>query len=108
MFPIAMALGCSAEPTGSGHVKIENIDEKVFEEINIPKSKYSKLCDLPKQCGSILAINCGSEVDGPFFYVSTGGEMLMICGGACDAPLENSDISCKSCPYEGWECESVY
>ena len=105
---LALIFGFSSKPAGPESIKIENIDKKVFEEINIPKSKYSEICELPKKCGSILAINCGAEVDGPFFYVSTSGEMLMICGGECDVPKEDNDLSCKSCPYEGWKCGNVY
>jgi hypothetical protein len=53
-------------------------------------------CDDPVACGDVLYINCGIEVDGPYYYCNTDGGLLAAC-----SYWQPSD----DCPPDEWTCD---
>ena len=54
--------------------------------------------------GGLVAVECGSEVDGPLYYFDNrNGATLMTCGGACDMPdAMRREGQCTACPPPQW------
>ncbi len=80
----------------------------IFLNINTTKvinpKDYGSNCELVSRCNDIVSIDCGSNVDGPFYYVnSSNGEILEYCGRYC---MTDSEEHCQNCPPREWICKS--
>jgi hypothetical protein len=58
-------------------------------------------CELERVCGSLIYVDCHSEVDGPAYYADGKTlDVIATCGGAC----MNVDKPCD-CPPTAWTCK---
>ncbi len=63
-------------------------------------------CEVDARCGELVGVNCGAEVDGPYYYVEAfSGRILEYCGGACMAGPRPDSPYCRNCPAVGWTCQ---
>lgn len=88
-------------------ITVDDLHENVRQEYVILNGIIS--CDIPYQCGDIVAFDCGSMVDGPKnYYNNVTGEIVMLCGGACQTYDPTNPIRCKVCPPDEWICEDIH
>lgn len=63
-------------------------------------------CSRDKTCGNLTGVDCGSAVDGPYYYVETiTGRVVETCGGACMAGPDPDRGLCVECPPRAWTCD---
>lgn len=64
------------------------------------------LCGKVSHCGSVVAIDCGRHLDGPFnFYDNTNGKLLMDCGFWSRGGLGSKRG--EACPPPEWTCGEI-
>ncbi len=82
-------------------------DKSLHQNIKAAVSDAS--CNKITRCGHYVEVSCRPELDGALdYYNNISGERIMLCGGACEAPLRQltDPKVCKSCPPAEWSlCE---
>lgn len=93
--------GCAG--TGAGATGIGGAEQALHPAI-VERLGPDAHCSAPAFCGDLVAVDCGSEVDGPLYYFDNrSGAPLMTCGGACDMPESmRREGQCTACPPPQW------
>lgn len=62
-------------------------------------------CVVDETCGNLVGVDCGSAVDGPYYYLEKDTSRIVeTCGGACmGGPKPDQDV-CVECPPREWNC----
>ena len=65
----------------------------------------ARRCGIPRYCGQVGYVDCGSAKDGPAYYFAKDtGKILGFCGGYC---MGDPNGNCeKTCPPPSWKCSS--
>ena len=88
---LGLWLGCSRGPSE-------------YPEGSLDLSALPGGCEKAATCGDFVGVDCGSAVDGPYYYVRRDtGKIIQICGGACMSPERKPGV-CEQCPPAEWTC----
>ena len=76
--------------------------DETVPEVDLSKYGPPGFCEVKGWCGDLVAIDCQSEVDGPYYYVDiSNDEIVGECGGFCD----RAEGCPTQCPPSQWvEC----
>ncbi|WP_375768602.1 hypothetical protein NR798_44140 [Archangium gephyra] len=90
---LLLACGGGAKPEEDGRVRLNMW--------SLPEG-----CSPDKTCGALTGVDCGSAVDGPYYYVETDtGRVVETCGGACMGGPRPDEGLCVECPPRQWTCD---
>ena len=106
MFLVSCGGGEQKAPSNPMAITVDELHQDVWQEyVNLSSFRG---CGTPYQCGDLVAFDCGSMVDGPKnYYNNLTGEIVMLCGGACQTYDPNDPIRCKACPPNEWHCKDI-
>ncbi len=59
-------------------------------------------CEIHKECGDLVGVDCDSSSDGPYYYVNKNNNSIVsYCGGYC----MGAQGQCENCPPKEWSCK---
>ena len=105
---LLFSCGGGSDEKVATEIPIERLHADILPIYNTEINVFADRCGLPLECGEIVQIDCGSELDGPRTYFNNNtGEVVMYCGGSC---LVSSDqpLVCEICPPPEWQCANVF
>jgi hypothetical protein len=108
------SVGCGSESSGRDEPLPDTVVQAASDDPRLPEGTVRRLtltdlpggCKVAATCGDLVGVNCGAEVDGPYYYVEKPtGRIVEYCGGACMMGPSPDSPYCRHCPPLGWTCK---
>ncbi|QSQ22131.1 hypothetical protein JY651_44525 [Pyxidicoccus parkwayensis] len=112
---LAGAVGCGSADVAREDSRLpETVVQAASDDPRLPEGTVRTLdlnalgrgCRVDATCGDLVGVDCGQDVDGPYYYVEKPtGRIVEYCGGACMLGPSPDSPLCRHCPPLGWTCK---